>query len=112
MGPFSIIKTHNNTQIRYLQSEFKHGYKLAAMSLILKNARSHQRIICNYEKFAKSLNLVLEPTQCKSLSESSGTPKRKVVKIEINDSIIPSLHYSPEYSNYLTTLHSEGHPEE
>ena len=63
-------------------------------NVISTNARTHQRLLNNVEKFAKSMNLVLEPRKCKSLSICSGSSK--IVTFHLTKSDIPSIHDSPE----------------
>ena len=95
-----------NPLLEYLMSELSHGYHLDKntpiistpfaddFNVITSNARSHQRILKNVEKFAKSMNLCLEPTKCKSLSICSGSSK--LVKFKLSDSEIDSIINSPE----------------
>ena len=84
-----------NPLLEYLISENKHGYKLDSdnpvistpfaddFNIITTNSRTHQRIILNVERFAKSMNLILEPTKCKSLSICSGSSK--VINFKLSD---------------------------
>lgn len=95
-----------NPLLEYILSESKHGYHLNSetpvictpfaddFNIITTNSRSHQRIISNVEKFAKSMNLILEPTKCKSLSIASG--RSKIVNFQLSDKAIPSLATNPE----------------
>ncbi len=102
----TIFITVFNPLLEYLKSESKHGYKLNNstnvistpfaddFNVITTHSRVHQRILQNVERFAQSMNLVLEPTKCKSLSICSGTSK--VIEFNLNDSIIQSIANSPE----------------
>ena len=95
-----------NPLLEYILSERKHGYKLDSntsvistpfaddFNIITSNSRSHQRILFNVEQYANSMNLILEPTKCKSLSISAG--QSKVIKFQLSDQIIESIHTSPE----------------
>ena len=102
----TIFITVFNPLLEYLKSESKHGYKLNNctnvistpfaddFNVITSHSRAHQRILTNVENFAKSMNLVLEPTKCKSLSICSGSSK--VIEFKLNDGIISSIATSPE----------------
>ena len=102
----TIFITVFNPLLEYLQTEAKHGYHLTSESpvittpfaddfnVITNNAKSHQRILLNVEKFAKTMNLVLEPSKCKSLSICGGSSK--VVKFKLSEQVINSIEESPE----------------
>ncbi len=104
----TIFITVFNPLLEYLksESESKHGYKLNNsmnivstpfaddFNVITSHSRVHQRILRNVENFAKSMNLVLEPTKCKSLSICSGSSK--VIEFSLNSGIIQSIANSPE----------------
>ena len=95
-----------NPLIEYLKTEEKHGYQLSQSSKVIScpfaddfnvittNKRTHQRVLLNVEKFAKSMNLVLEPKKCKSLSICTGLSK--CIEFKLENSIIPSILDSPE----------------
>ncbi len=94
----TIFITVFNPLLEYLKSESKHGYKLNNntnvistpfaddFNVITSHSRAHQRILKNVERFAKSMNLVLEPTKCKSLS----------IEFQLSDEKIASISTSPE----------------
>ncbi len=102
----TIFITVFNPLLEYLQTEQKHGYYRNKntpiistpfaddFNVITSNARSHQRIISNIECFAKSMNLTLEPSKCKSLSISSDSSK--VVNFHLSGQEIVSIIDSPE----------------
>ena len=95
-----------NPLLEYILSEKKHGYHLDKdtpiistpfaddFNIITSNSRSHQRILNNVEKFANTMNLILEPTKCKSLSISSGCSK--VIEFKLSNQTITSIESSPE----------------
>ena len=95
-----------NPLLEYLLSEQKHGYHLNKntpiittpfaddFNVITTNSRTHQRILHNVEKYAKTMNLNLEPAKCKSLSISSGSSK--IVNFKLSDLNIDSIVNSPE----------------
>ena len=95
-----------NPLLEYLQSEKSNGYYINQntpiittpfaddFNVITSNARTHQRILRNIESYAKSMNLILEPTKCKSLTISSG--RSKAVKFQLSDYEINSIVDSPE----------------
>ncbi len=102
----TIFITVFNPLLEYLHSEAKHGYYLNNNSSVIStpfaddfnvitgNSRSHQRILLNVEKYAKTMNLVLEPSKCKSLSICGGSSR--VVNFKLSEQIIKSLDESPE----------------
>ncbi len=102
----TIFITVFNPLLEYLKSESKHGYKLNNntniistpfaddFNVITSHSKVHQRILRNVENFAKSMNLVLEPSKCKSLSVCSGSSK--VIEFKLNKSTIESISNSPE----------------
>ncbi len=102
----TIFITVFNPLLEYLKSESKHGYKLNNstnvistpfaddFNVITSHSRAHQRILKNVENYAKSMNLVLEPTKCKSLSICSGSSK--VIEFQLSDGKIDSISTSPE----------------
>jgi hypothetical protein len=95
-----------NPLLEYLLTEQKHGYQLNNdtkvistpfaddFNVITTNSRTHQRLLKNVERFAKSLNLSLEPTKCKSLSICAGHSKN--VQFKLSDLNIDSILNSPE----------------
>ena len=95
-----------NPLLEYLLSERKHVYHLNKntpiistpfandFNVITTNSRTHQRILKNVKKYAKTMNLNLEPAKCKSLPISSGSSK--IVKIKLSDLNIDSIINSPE----------------
>ena len=102
----TIFITVFNPLLEYILSEKKHGYYLDKdtpvistpfaddFNIITSNSRTHQRILKNVESYAKSMNLILEPTKCKSLTISAGYSK--VIKFKLSEQIIESIHTSPE----------------
>ena len=95
-----------NPLLEYLLSEQKHGYFIDKdtpivstpfaddFNVITTNSRTHQRILTKVEQFAKSMNLILEPTKCKSLSICAGYSK--TIKFKLSDQIIESIYDNPE----------------
>ena len=94
-----------NPILEYLKSEEKHGYQISEVrviscpfaddfNVITTNKKTHQRILFNVEKYAKSMNLVLEPKKCKSISICSGSSK--CIEFKLESEIIPSILESPE----------------
>ncbi len=86
-----------------MQSEQQHGYHLNNQTSIIStddfnvittNSRAHQRILTNVEEYANSMNLVIEPSKCKTLFICSGSSK--VVKFALSDHDIGSIEHSQE----------------
>jgi hypothetical protein len=95
-----------NPLLEYLLSEKRHGYKLNKniriistpftddFNVITTNVHTHQRILYKVENFAKSMNLILEPNKCKSLSIKSGSSA--TIEFSLSDQKIGSIMDSPE----------------
>ncbi len=101
----TIFITVFNPLLEYLKSESKHGYKIDNTSVITTpfaddfnvitcHAKAHQRIIRNIESFAGTMNLILEPNKCRSLSISGGSSKN--ISFKLKDMSIESLESTPE----------------
>ena len=95
-----------NHLLEYLKSKQRPGYKLTHgnnmitstfaddFNIITTKSRTHQRILCNFERFARPINLILEPRKCKSLSMCTGLSK--MIEIKLSECTIPSSFDSPE----------------
>ena len=95
-----------NPLIEYLKTEIEQGYALSKevkvistpfaddFNVITGNRRTHQRILHNISNFAKSMNLILEPKKCKSISIWSG--KSTEIPFNVNEMKVPSIKEDPE----------------
>ena len=95
-----------NPLLEYLQTETKFAYKLSSdtqiistpfaddFNVITTHSGAHRRILKNIQKYAQSMNLIMEPTKCISLSIIKGSST--IVDFYLDNQVIPSLLQSPE----------------
>ncbi len=105
LSPTIFIKVFNPL-LEYLKSEIKHGYKLDNKTSVITtpfaddfniiscHAKAHQTIIRNVQRFASTMNLILEPNKCKSISICAGSSKD--IAFQLSDMTIDSIENSPE----------------
>ncbi len=112
-SPIIFLQTFNPIleYLKSLQDEF--GYNLNGtrfitlpfaddFCLITSHMRNHQRIINSINERTRSMNLVLKPVKCRSISICSGSPKE--VSFLIGDFKVPTVKDKPEkfLGSYIT----------
>ncbi len=114
-SPIIFLQTFNPI-LEYLKSiQQDYGYNLNGTKfitlpfaddfcLITSHKRNHQRIINQIVQFTQSMNLVLKPVKCRSISICSGSPKE--VSFLIGDFVVPTVKDKPEkfLGSYVTFL--------
>ena len=107
-----------NPLLEILQSEIQNGYDMNGtkiittpyaddFNIITRNSRTHQRIINKINKLAKSMNLKLKPTKCRSHSICSGTPTTVQFKIE-NDAVRSVADDPHTFLGSLVSFHTSN----
>ena len=91
--------------LRYLESESHHGVAIKEekivslafaddLTVIVKDARSAQRILNTLDKHANNIGLVFKPGKCSSLSVSGGKTD-KTRSFKLRDSVLQRIEDTP-----------------